>query len=87
MTGVRIPGSQFSIGELLLPAKFAVDSLPAVTLTEMELDRVRHGMLISRQDLPSGNEYAALDADGLLAAILKRRDGALQPVKNFFRDR
>jgi len=72
------------IGHLLPPVR-AVESLPRVELTPIELQHIRAGRTIPRRaDGPEGSEIAAVDAAGRLAAILvPRGPGAWGPVRNF----
>jgi len=69
----------------LLPLLRAVESLPRVELTPVELQHVRSGRTIPRRvDGPEGGEVAAVDGAGRLAAILvPRGPGTWGPARNF----
>ena len=62
------------VRNVLRPAREAVASLPPVTLTEAEIDRLRHGQPIASGSAAEGSESAGLDAAGKLVAVI-RADG------------
>ncbi len=74
----------------LIPPIQAVPHLPPVRLDDQQLQDISRGLFIdwpATPDEPPRAEFAALDACGNLAAILRRRsDGRLGPVRNFFAD-
>ncbi len=75
--------NQQSISKLLLPARRAVESLPAVWLTREECDRVARGVRINRPGFHEKQELAALDQTGELAAVIEAcGDGTLRVVRN-----
>ena len=69
----------------LAPMRRAVESLPSVTISEGELDEIRHGRSIARPRSPAeGDEFAAIGPSGELVAILAARGAdLLGPTKNF----
>ncbi|HBO45882.1 MAG TPA: tRNA pseudouridine(55) synthase TruB [Planctomycetaceae bacterium] len=82
-----------SLERHLLPSLRAVAGLPRVVLSSAELTEVGHGRTIPYRrpddaaEAVSGDEIAALDAQGRLAAILEvRQEGVLAVVRNFCSD-
>ena len=77
-----------NIADVLLPALEAVPMLPTAQLANEELAAILRGVpLPPGREIPSGliagQEIAAVDADGELAAILRLRpDGFLAPACN-----
>ena len=77
-----------NLGGVLLPALQAVPSLPVVRLDDDEVTAVLRGLALpAGRELPQGfspgQECAAVDPTGELAAILRvRSDGALTPACN-----
>lgn len=77
-----------NLAETLLPALLAVDSLPVVRLSDDELSLTLRGLpLPADRERPAGmaagDECAAIDEAGELAAILRlRADGSLTPACN-----
>ncbi len=76
-----------NLADHLLPPRRAVEHLPAITLDDVQLQRIGRGQFIpcpdERNRAQSGQEFAALDDRGNLAAILRRRDdGQLGPRLN-----
>ena len=70
--------------DCLLPPLQAVDALPRVELSAEEIARIGNGLSIAK-DTPATDaaEFAAVDPDGRLVAILKvRGPGLLGPVRN-----
>jgi tRNA pseudouridine55 synthase len=68
----------------LNPLQKAVASLPAHTLSEMEISRVRQGLTISAAGQTTDSEIAAVDCRGRLVAILvPRGPSEWGPSKNF----
>jgi tRNA pseudouridine55 synthase len=67
----------------LEPLREAVSGMPACTLSETDLARVRRGLSISVAGAADGDEIAAIDGSGRLVAILVPR-GPSQwgPTKN-----
>ncbi len=77
-----------NLAEYLLPPRRAVEHLSAITLDEAQLQRIARGQFIvlpsDRKSAEIGQEFAALDGRGNLAAILRvRDDGQLGPRLNF----
>lgn len=79
-----------SLGQHLLPALRAIEAaLPVVQLSAAQIDRLRNGLSVNEvRDLPAGldvgQELAALDPHGTLAAIVRLcPDGSLTPKINF----
>jgi tRNA U55 pseudouridine synthase TruB len=67
-----------------LPLAAAVAHLPTMRVATEEIARIKHGQAISREDVATEEECAALDETGQLVAILGRRaPGEWSPVKNF----
>jgi tRNA pseudouridine55 synthase len=67
----------------LEPLVRAVTMLPTVVLSAEEVVRIGHGLRIRKDDVPAGQEIAAVDAAGRLAAILgPAGDGTLRPLRN-----
>ncbi len=77
------------IRELLQPPLTAVESLPRVTLSKAEVVEIGHGRTIPEgkgemKGKGEKGEFAAIDANGRLVAILApRRENRLGPVRNF----
>lgn len=70
------PLSQETLASHLQPMVLAVERLPKVELTAAEIVRVRRGQTISRGQpfsTSAGPEFAALDHDGLLVAVVAFR--------------
>ncbi len=68
----------------LEPMQLAVSALPTRVLTEAEISQVRRGLFIPDSPKTSGDEVAAVDTSGNLAAILVARgNGQWGPSKNF----
>ncbi len=83
-----------SLARRLLPALLAIEAaLPVVQLSAVEVDRLSNGLSASEvQGVPAGldvgQELAALDPQGTLAAIVRLcPDGSLAPKINFLMDR
>ncbi|MEX0939610.1 MAG: tRNA pseudouridine(55) synthase TruB [Pirellulales bacterium] len=73
-----------TLPELLLPARRAVEELPAFTMDEMQLERIARGQSIEYDAAHGVDEFAGIDASGKLVAILRPRGGSLwHPVRNF----
>jgi tRNA pseudouridine55 synthase len=81
-----------SVQELLQPASVAVADLRRVKLSETQRFELRHGRPILSEWLSEAvegldresAEFAAVDSDGQLAAILfEKRPGELWPLLNF----
>jgi tRNA pseudouridine55 synthase len=73
-----------NIDQKLLPALSAVESLPRVSLDEVQLKRIGHGLSIELPQQGASAELAAIASSGQLAAILQRRvDGSFGPRHNF----
>jgi tRNA pseudouridine55 synthase len=70
----------------LQSALVAVADLPRATLTDVELNEIRHGRSIAMRHAETiGAEWAAVDSTGQLVAILhEKQKGQLWPVHNFF---
>lgn len=68
----------------LLPPMRAAEFLPQIRVTGSELQAIRAGQAIPREALPPGTtQWAALDDDGRLVAILvPRGPGLLGPIRN-----
>jgi tRNA pseudouridine55 synthase len=76
--------SAASIEEHLLPAKRAVAVLPQVVLTASELEEIANGRSIQQRVPVGAGEFAAVDAQGLLRALLVPAGlGLLRPAQNF----
>ncbi len=76
-------GEVGTIRQRLLPAVTAVSELPRVVLTPQQQREIANGRTIDAPSLEA-TEFAASDANGVLLAILARREpGRLGPVKNF----
>lgn len=77
-----------NLGAMLLPALQAVPLLPVVRLTDEEVATVLRGLALpAGREIPpgltAGQECAAVDRDGELAALLRlRADGTLTPACN-----
>ena len=77
-----------NLNSMLLPALQAVASLPVVRLADEEVALVLRGLALpAGREIPNGllagQECAAIDREGELAAILRlRADGALTPACN-----
>jgi tRNA pseudouridine55 synthase len=73
-----------NVAEFLLPLRQAVGSLPTMTLTAEAARRIGHGLTIERDEAADHAEWAAIDEEGNLLAILgPRGDGLLGPIRNF----
>lgn len=66
----------------LQPASGAVANLPTITLTDSDMEDIRHGRSIDRRDLDAA-EVAAMDSLGRLVAVLVPRRGAWGPKMVF----
>jgi tRNA pseudouridine55 synthase len=77
-----------NLAAALLPALQAVSSLPVVRLADEEIAAVLRGLALPAgreipQGLTAGQECAAVDREGEVAAILRlRADGTLTPARN-----
>jgi tRNA pseudouridine55 synthase len=69
----------------LMPMARATAGLPQLVLSQAEIERLHHGLTIVKPDLPAaGDEMAAVDDQGRLAAIVRQREpGVLRPVRCF----
>ncbi len=84
-----------NLTQYLCPPLAAVAELPHVTLGEAEITRIARGQTITleqaslgqapiRGEFAAAGEFAAVDARGRLAAVLRAEpDGACSIVKNF----
>ncbi|MGH8163857.1 MAG: tRNA pseudouridine(55) synthase TruB [Rhodanobacteraceae bacterium] len=71
-----------NLADWLQPPLRAVSSLPTLTLSAGELERIAHGLSISRPGEFGASEAAALDERGNLAAILlAQAGGTLRSVR------
>ncbi len=83
--------SKESIESQLIPPLHALGGLPKVRLNDDEARRIAAGLTIeNRFDIPDAEsqsddriEFAAVDGDDKLLAILVHRKGGLGPVRNF----
>jgi tRNA pseudouridine55 synthase len=84
-SAVRLDGLEAAdLERSLLPAAAAVAHLPRLALSDTEIESVRHGRFLTRQDNPPSGELAAFDAKGQLIAILAAdAQGRLRPHCNF----
>jgi tRNA pseudouridine55 synthase len=79
-----------SLQHHLQPAAVALVAMPRVTLSEQQLNEIRHGRAVPTGDVriegsTAASEYAALDSMGELVAILfEKKPGQLWPARNFF---
>jgi tRNA U55 pseudouridine synthase TruB len=71
-----------TLSKFLLPARRAVEHLPTIALSPAEFQYVVQGMYICRASIPAGTEFAAITANGELAAILTRDGERLRPSLN-----
>jgi tRNA pseudouridine55 synthase len=77
-----------TLAEAAQPPQAALAGLEQIVLDSHELDAIAHGRFVKRPtmnvDAPSNAEVVALDQQGALVAVLRRRDdGALAPYINF----
>jgi len=72
-----------SLAKNLLPASSAVSQLPTVIVDEVEIERLRTGLRITRPGHGLSGEIAALAADGRLISILTVVGDQLRPARNF----
>jgi tRNA pseudouridine55 synthase len=71
-----------SLLDILLPIESALQSLPAIQLTEEEVFRVRRGQFVSRLGHGFANHIAAFDSNRQLVAVLRPHDAdQLRPEK------
>ena len=72
-----------TLSDWLQPAAAAIGHMPSVTLHHAEVDALRFAtMLPNRWNRPE-DELAALDPQGRLVAILKRKGDQYRPWRNF----
>ena len=79
--------TQDSWADQLLPASKAVGALPRIELSADDITEIRNGRMIPRSDAEvargDAQEFAAMDTDGRLIAILIcRGEGLLGPLRN-----
>jgi len=68
----------------IVPATRGVDHLPQVEVDHDDLERLRKGLTISRTVADQAVDYAAVDCQGQLVAIVAPRGlNQLRPVRNF----
>lgn len=68
----------------LQPLAKAVESLPSITVDDVERHTLLHGKVLERTDAPAVEELAAHDATGKLVALLKLvGPGLWRPTHNF----
>ncbi len=68
----------------LAPAGLAVDDLPRLEVTDAEVEELRNGRFLSRDEAPAGEALAAFDPRGRLVAQMKPRGGGrFQPTRVF----
>jgi tRNA pseudouridine55 synthase len=74
-----------NVVENLRSALIAVADLPRATLTDSELNEIRHGRsIVMPRTETSGTEWAAVDSvDQLVAILYEKHEGQLWPVHNF----
>lgn len=72
-----------TFAEHLLPALDAVAWLPRVELSAVEIRAVQQGRMLARDVEAEGEEFAAVDSSGRLAALLARVPGGLRPTRCF----
>lgn len=65
------------------PARWAVADLEPVACDDEALTRLARGLTVALEPAGPGPEFAALDADGQLRAIVVRRAGGIGPRLNF----
>ena len=68
--------------EVLLPAEEAVRGMSAVSLTDVQVDDIRHGKRLAADSLGAGESpgpWAAFTATGELVAVCRNDDGRFQP--------
>lgn len=70
--------------ERLLPARSALTQVPEIAISDEEQSRLVRGQTIQRPVASGDQEWAAINADGELVALLARRvDGSLGPTRVF----
>ena len=75
----------------LQPVETALDDIPALAMTGVEADALRHGRAVQvpraasmLSALPVGRAIAALEA-GVLVALVRAEDGMVRPLRVFNR--
>ena len=75
-----------SLASRILPARLAVAHLPEIELDDTQIQRLQNGQAIPSSGLTTDGEYAGLDHDGNLVAILVARGSLWQPIRVFRTD-
>ena len=75
--------SQQSLTPRILPARVAVAHLPEIVLDNTQIARLQNGQAIPAAGLTADSEYAGLNHDGELVAILVARGSHWHPIRIF----
>jgi hypothetical protein len=69
-----------ALAEVLLPPQKVLDGIPALSLSDTEEAKIRHGIALEKQ---TEHNLVALYSGETLVAIASPQSGKLQPIRVF----